>query len=351
MDQSANAPRVKKKRSPPLPYQNKKLQSSSSLEHQSSFEEGSQVSAKPNKGGSSYVELRFSHGGGDYETATPSVACINPVKEPPAILHDPKTKYDYSTILFDETKRKNIIAAERLKKDRGPPPPIRGKYQGDISKHMKKLKHHISDSNPASLQQPREQKFQGKARPISAGASRTPATAQNGVNQSYGDYEGVDFEGEEEEFENVPRKQKSLDNDRPLRDTRVLGPSPARQLSGDYENVDEEIDDRSAAASVGGGYKNVELDRDERLCRATDRSDHDKLNPPLPAKQSQAAHWQRPNQLPPMKQPQSTGTVNHDYVNLQYPAVPPPQPKPRYGNLGWWALNRTPSLLLVVQSV
>lgn len=342
IDQSANPPRFKKKKSPPMPFRNKKLQSNSSFEHQPSFEEGipkPQVSAKPtNNSAGNYAQLNFFQGGGDYEMASPSVAHTNPVEEQPPVLHDAKTKYGYSTILFDETKQKNIIVAERLKKDRGPPPPIPDKSQGDTSKAARKLKQYLSDSNTASLQ-PREQKFQGKARPISAGANRTPATAaihQNGVNKSNGgDYEVMNFEDkEEEEFENVPRKQKSLDNDGLLRNTRALGRPPPRRLSGDYENIDDQIDDRSAPLSAGGesiGYENVEFDRDETMSR-------DKLNqplPPLPAEQNQTAQRKpatRPNQLPPPKQPQRNGgTANHDYVNLQYPGVPPPQPKPRYG--------------------
>ena len=378
IDQSVNPPRFKKKKSPPMPFQNKKLQSNSSVEHQASFEEATpkpqasakttnnstgsyaelsffrrdddtemerqalfeddtpkpQASAKTtNNAAGSYAELSFLRKDGDIEMASPSVPRVNPVEEPPPVLHDAKTKYGYSTILFDETKQKNIIVAERLRKDRGPPPPIPGKYQGDTSKAMKKLKQYLSDSNTASSQS-REQKFQGKARPISANANRTPATAaihQNGVNHSHSGYKEVNFEVEEEVFENVPRKQKSLDNDILLRDSRALGRLPVRHLSGDYENVDEEIDNRSALVSAGGEssrYGNVEFDRDETVCR-------DKLIqplPPLPAEQNNRQSATRPNQLPPPKQTQSTrngGTVNHGYVNLQYPTVPPPQPKPR----------------------
>ena len=344
--------KAKKKKAPPLPFQNKK---SSSLDQPTYFIEGSQrpdVSNRSGPAGMDYAELKFCRGGRDYETAAPPVASTNPVeREPPpaALPYDNKTKYAYSTILFDEEKRKNIIAAERLKKDRGPPPPPPGKYQGDGAKNVKKLRQYLSDSNAVSLQ-PKEQKFQGKARPISAGANRTPATAlpvQNGPRSTFPDYEEIDLEEEEEEeFENVPRKSRSLEEEGPRGDPRAPNRSPpVRQAAVD---TNDKLG-RTSAGHAGGrqagtsGYENVELDGDDRLGRATDRSDRDRMNQPLPplpgeenhtAQQTPPQPTTRPSQLIPQKQP-SPPTRNggtHDYVNVQYSAATStaPQPKPRY---------------------
>lgn len=306
--------RPRKKKSPPMPFQNKKSQqATSSSEHMLSFEESNRsqpVSVKVSNQNMSYAELRFSHGGSDdYETATVSPATAgssNLVRggeepPPPQIPHDPKTKYGYSTIIFDEAKQKDVIAAEKLKKERGAPPPLPNKYKGDVTNlKAKKLRQYLSDSNTSSYS--KEPKYQGKARPISAGVKRTPATAaligQNGVN-SYsagsGDYEEVCFEEDEEEFENVPRKPRD-EVDAP-RDQRVLVLPSDKRGSGGYENVDLEPRNK---------LDHVVPDRVDRQ------------NQPLPP-------------LPSQKPPQLAATrPSHLYQQQQTGNVTPPQPKPRF---------------------
>lgn len=307
-------PRQKKK-SPPLPFQKKKLQAGSSEERTSSVEENDQnpratgpVSVRPDHLGMGYAELRFSHEGGDYDT-TPSSSASKAAggsndNDEDVLPHDVKTKFGYSTILFDEAKQKDIIAAERLKKEKGPPPPVPDRYRGGGVDKAKKLRQYLSDTSANSLQ-PREHKYQGKARPISAGSKR-PVSAHNGESSSKGDYEEVGFENDEEEYDNVPRSN----GDRlPLN----------RQVVGNYENVNSESNDRGR---TDGG---------------ADRANHPL--PPLPNhhpthQQSNPTAHQRPQQVvirPGQQQAGSVGAKNHGYVNLNYPSnSTPPQPKPRY---------------------
>ena len=297
----------------------------------------------------SYAELRFYREGGDesqgstVQVSKPSIAsnAHRSGGELPttSIPHDPKTKYGYSTILFDESKQKDIIAAEKLKKERGAPPPIPNKYKGGNDK-AKKLRQYMSDTNALA---PKEQKFQGKARPISAGTNRTPATTalkvHNGVNKpSFGDYEELDFEDDEEEFDNVPRKSRS--DVEVAQDHRVLVLPPDRQGSSGYEKVELVSEDRSGRQSSrqpgASGYENVDLESNDKFGKVADKSDrmHSPL-PPLPTKEPpllQAGGNPRPATRPAhlLQQQPRTGNgaspVNHGYP----PTSAPPQPKPRF---------------------
>ena len=335
------SPPMPRKKSPPLPFQKRKSQEGSFDEADSrSRQQPPPPSGPPpavtakSAGNMSYAELKFSPGAGgeftdDGGTRVQAAASSGGNSSSRsghregdalgagAIPHDPKTKYGYSTIFFDESKQKDIIAAEKLKKERGAPPPIPGKYQGGGNK-AKKLRQYMSDSSTtvASSLQPKEQRFQGKARPISAGTSRTPATgrgAQNGVStannpSSSGDYEVMDDEffgeeEEEEEFENVPRKPKSTDSANTGSNGTGRGgsyvtppPLPSRQvINSGYENVELEINnDRGQGRSTGG---------------AVDRQNQPL--PPLPSREQQSS---RPQQLL-MRSLQQNGGA--------------PQPKPR----------------------
>ena len=341
--QRSAPPPVNKKRSPPMPrkksplllFQKRKSQEGSFDEADGGTSRSRQqplpstgpppaVSAK-SAGNMSYAELNFSPGAGgeftdDGGSRMPAASSggnslsrsghrEGDTSGAGAILHDPKTKYGYSTILFDEAKQKDIITAERLKKDRGAPPPIPGKYQGGGNK-AKKLRQYVSDSSTtmASSLQPKEQRFQGKARPISAGTSRSPATGrgvQNGVStaSSYGDCEVMDdeFFEEEEEFENVPWKPKSADSASSSSNGTGRGgsyvtppPLPSRQV-------------------INSGYENVELDNDRGQGRSMGGA-VDRQNQPLPPLPSREQQSSRPQQLL-MKSVQQNGGA--------------PQPKPR----------------------
>ena len=319
-----------RKKSPPMPFQKRKSQEEGTTDGgMKSRQQPAPPSGPPPtvgaKSNMSYAELRFSPGGGgeftDDSTGDSRVPTghgssannsLSRSREDDnsgvgAVPHDPKTKYGYSTILFDEAKQKDIIAAERLKKERGAPPPIPDKYHGGGNK-AKKLRQYVSDSSTtmASSLQPKEQKFQGKARPISAGTSRTPASGlgvQNGMSSannssSYRDYEVMDdeFYEEEEEFENVPRKPRNADN--ATMDINGMGrgggyapppPLPSRQISSGYENVELEFNN-------------------ERGGRAVDRQNQPL--PPLPSREQSS----RPQQLLTKSGLQNGGA---------------PQPKPR----------------------
>ena len=346
------SPPMPRKKSPPLPFQKgKSLEGSSS-----SGPPPPPHSTKPaGAGNMSYAQLNFSPGaggefvdddGGSSNSRVPA-AGSDPLSRSgvgelgdsassgaaAAIPHDPKTKFDYSTIMFDEAKQKDVIAAEKLKNKRGAPPPIPDKYQGGGNK-AKKLRQYMSDSNTtmASSLQPssKEQRFQGRARPISAGTSRTPATAalggagaggrshaQNGVktansSSSYGDYEIMDdefFNEEEEEFENVPRKSKFADGaniDRGGGSYVTPPPLPSRQIQASnsgYENVELEINSDHHHRGQGQGRGGV-VDRQNQP-----------LPPPPPPSREQQQHSPRPQQLLTKSLQQNGGA--------------PPQPKPR----------------------
>ena len=327
------SPPMPRKKSPPMPFQKRKSQEEGTEGGTKSRQQPPPpsgppppVASKPT-GNMSYAELNFSPGGGG-EFTDDGKSSVGGSRMPPgssgnnslshsgegdagAIPHDPKTKYGYSTILFDEQKQKDIIAAERLKRERGAPPPIPDKYQGGGNK-AKKLRQYVSDSSTtmASSLQPKEQRFQGKARPISAGTSRTPAAGrgiQNGVNSasnssSYGDYEVMDdeFYEEEEEFENVPRKPRSADGATTSTNGTGRGggyatppPLPSRQIASGYEIVELEIND-------------------DRGGRSIDRQNQPL--PPLPSREQSS----RPQQLLARSTQQNGGA---------------PQPKPRFVKL------------------
>lgn len=302
----------------------------------------------------SYAELNFSPGAGGEFTddggagaRVPAVANSTGGEQGDGssgagmIPHDPKTKYGYSTILFDEAKQKDIIAAERLKKERGAPPPIPDKYQGGGNK-AKKLRQYVSDSSavmasslaPNSLS--KDQRFQGKARPISAGTSRSPAAghggrgAQNGVNAannssaSYGDYEVMDnefYEGgeEEEEFENVPRKPRSADG-------ASTNSSNGAGRGGSYVTPPP-LPSRQPASN--SGYEIVELESNfndrghggqGRLTPGGGGGLVDRQNQPLPP-------------VPPSREQQSSPNPRPQHLLTkslqQNGGGAPPQPKPR----------------------
>ena len=323
-----------KKKSPPLPFQKKKSEERL-VEESNGKSPPPPVVAKPT-GNLGYAELRFFLGGETefINEGKPSSDSKAPAlsrggsgeEEPPVVPHDPKTKFGYSTILFDEAKQKDIIAAERLKKERSAPPPIPNKYQGG-GKKAKKLRQYVSDSSTttASSLQPKEQKFQGKARPISAGTTRTPVaglSAQNGVNpvkSSFADYEIMDdeFNEEEEEFENVPRKaQSSYIGDTNSRGGNFspLPPPPNRQASSGYKIVELENDDRGGGRLTPGG-----VDRQNQPL------------PPLPGREQNT----RPQQLPTRSVQQNGGAGKRGGGggygnNTAATTVQPPQPKPRF---------------------
>ena len=332
------SPPARRKKSPPMPFQGKKSQDNLidgnvARNNQPAPPLSGPPPPPPPKpsGNMSYAQLNFSLGGGgefvDDErlSSGPKASSGDPLphvrgggrKEEggPAVTtipYDPKTKFDYSTILFDESKRKDIIAAERLKKERGaPPPPVPNKYQGE-GKKVKKLRPYASDSNTAvclSTPQSKELKFQGKARPISAGANRTPAASglgtRNGVNpvpnnSSNGDYEVIDSEfwdaEEGEEFENVPQKPRSANAS--SANGRVL-------VGSGYSMQPPPITDRQASSS--SGYENVALDMNEGN-----------------------GQWGRQNQpLPPLPSREQSSRPQQLIKSVQLNGGGPPLPKPR----------------------
>lgn len=353
-----------RKKSPPLPFQKRKSQEGSFDERDvgvttsrsrqqplpppSGPSYGPPPDPPPKSAGEnmSYAQLNFSPGAGGEFTDDGGGASSSRVPAGTGgehgdgssgagvIPHDPKTKYGYSTILFDEAKQKDIIAAERLKKERGAPPPIPDKYQGGGNK-AKKLRQYVSDSSAmmASSLAPnsssKDQRFQGKARPISAGTSRTPAAshgargALNGINSannssaSYGDYEVIDDEfcnegEEEEEFENVPRKPKSANGAGKGGSHVTPPPVPNRQPASNsgYEIVelDSNFNDRghgSQGRSTPGGGGGGVMDRQNQP-----------LPPVPPSREQQSSPNPRPQHLLAKSLQQNGGGA-------------PPQPKPR----------------------
>ena len=325
-------PPITKKKSPPMPFQNKnKQQRQLSDERENGRNTPPTVSVKPDKNGMSYAELHFSPGdgggvgGGEYETTSilvskPKASNSQCAEVSPIVGHDPKTKYGYSTILFDTEKQKDILAAEKLKKERGAPPPVPGRYQGEALK-AKKLRQYLSDSCTTTASLPvnsKEQKFQGKARPISAGANRSPATtaasSQNGRGSAspYGVYEEYGFDEEEEEFDNVPRKPKS--NGEVSRNQRVAD-SDSRQKPSGYENVDLDNDRLS------------KVDRQNQPLPPLPPSNHYQGGTTSPMPPSRSPVAARPSHL---YQQQSSRTGNGSAVQYPSPTAAPPQPKPRF---------------------